>query len=471
MANKFSDVLQMIHNTQIRTAIEKMGGLCGLLPTSVQGTAGVLTSNLVGDVTGDVTGASTELVSGTAPVNAFAAVQTLTSSGALAAATHAVCTLTNDTTNIEEGKIITINATVYTFKATTTEAYDINIGASAAESLDFLKAAINASGTGDGTDYHAGTLAHPDVVATTNAATTQVIQAKIPGVTPNAYVTESDDAGWTWDGATMNSGTPGVTTAAATVTIGTRTYTVVDELSETAADAIVDQILAGANAAATLDNLKLAINNGDTEGTEYSTGTVVNADVTATYNTDTTQKVVAKTKGVIGNLIASTETLANTAWGAATLAGGVDGTVGTAGQTIIDGSVLYITETANTIADDNWKYAPLQNFTNTVGTGVTMAGLVDMGEGDFDADVIFLNGAVACTLTDWTPTPGRTYYIECIDSTADPVLTLTSGITINSTGNDKMTFPDADDSIMLKCVSATRMVIISNNGSVTLATA
>jgi len=421
------------------------------------------------DLVVNIEGYTTKLLAGTAPSNAVKAVQTLTSSGALAAATHAVCTLTNDTTAIAEGTVVTINATSYTFKATTTEAYDINIGVSAAETTDFLKAAINASGTGDGSDYHAGTLAHPDVVATTNGDTTQVIQAKIPGVTPNAYVTESDDAGWTWDGATMNSGTPGVTTAAATITIGTRTYTVVDELSETAADAIVDQVLAGANAAATLDNLKVALNAGATAGTNYSTGTVVNADVLATTNSDTIQVIEAKVAGVAGNAIATTETLANTAWGAAVMAGGVDGTVGAAGTTIVADGLTYTTYAANTIATANWRSMPQNVFSGAGTTGyITVTGAIDLLDGDFTDDVIFLDGSAPCTVAGWQPTAGRTYTFHCIESTNDPVVNLTSGVTLNTAADDIMTFEDADDTITIRCLSATRCVIIGDIGSVTL---
>ncbi len=300
------------------------------------------------------------------PVNAVGSAAKLTSSGALAPATHAVCVLTSDATNVSEGTLITIGSTVYQFLATTLAAYDINIGATAAESLDFLKAAINASGTGDGTDYHAGTLAHPDVVATTNIDTAQTIQAKVPGVDANTIATLEDDDHLAWDGATMNSGTPGVTAATATITIGTRVYTFVDELSETEADAIVDQILYGGAEADALDNMKLAINAGATAGTNYSTGTVVNADVTAGTNTDTTQVVTAKTKGVAGDLIAIDESLANTVWDdpAGTLGtevAGVDGTVGVANETCVDASYLYHCLAANTIADANWRRMTLGN--------------------------------------------------------------------------------------------------------------
>jgi hypothetical protein len=293
------------------------------------------------------------------PVNAVGSAAKLTSSGAMAPATHATTILTNDTTDIDDTKIITIGSTVYRFMTTIAQAYDVTRGSSAAESLDNLKAAINA-GAGEGTAYFAGTLAHPDFVATDNAATTQVIQARAPGDGKNGEDTLSDDVGWTWEGATVASGTGGVSTATATITIGTRVYTIVDELSETEAEAIVDQILYGGSEAIALDNMALAIDHGATEGTEYSTGTVVNADVVAGANTNTTQIIVAKVKGVIGDLIAIDETLANTVWDdpAGTLGtevAGVDGTVGVEFELCADSSYLYYATAENTIADANWR--------------------------------------------------------------------------------------------------------------------
>lgn len=298
-----------------------------------------------------------------APVDAVASAAKLTSSGEMAPATHAVSVLTSDATNVLEGETVRIGEIIYTFRATTVAAYDINIGVSAAESLDFLKAAINASGTGDGSDYHEGTAAHPYVVATTNTDTTQEIQAKIPGLAANSLVTTETSTHLSWADTTLGGGTgasvAGVTTAAALLTIGTRTYTFVDELSETAADAIVDQILYGANAAAALTNLKLAIDNGATEGVNYSTGTVVNADVVGGTLTATTLVITAKIAGVIGDLIACVTTGANFAFDDVTLGtevAGVDGTPGVKGQMGYDTGFLYICTDINTTADDssNW---------------------------------------------------------------------------------------------------------------------
>lgn len=105
-----------------------------------------------------------------------------------------------------------------------------------------------------------------------------------------------------------------------TVTIGAQTYTFVATLVG------ADDVLIGATVSDSLDNLIAAINNAAGEGTLYGTGTVLNADVTAAVGSladsmDVTSKVV----GVAGNSVATTETLTNGSWGAATLQGGSAG--------------------------------------------------------------------------------------------------------------------------------------------------
>ena len=195
--------------------------------------------------------------------------------------------------------------------------------------LDNLKLAVNA-GAGAGTNYSTGTTAHADVIATTNTNTVQTFVARTIGTTANALATTTTLANYAWADTTFGGGTgnsnPGVATTAATVTINGRAYTFVQELTETSgASAVVDQVLHGGTTAIALDNLKLAINHGATEGTNYSTGTVVNASVTAETNTDTTQVVQAITAGTAGNSITVSETLTNGTWGVGvtTLSGGL----------------------------------------------------------------------------------------------------------------------------------------------------
>lgn len=116
-----------------------------------------------------------------------------------------------------------------------------------------------------------------------------------------------------------------------TVTIGSRVYTFVEALTT------ADQVLIGAAAADTLDNLKAAVNGDAGEGTTYGTGTEAHADVDATTNTDTTQLFVAKTVGEGGNAIAKAEDSDHLDWdgAGAFFTGGVNAT---ANQVLIGAS-------------------------------------------------------------------------------------------------------------------------------------
>lgn len=106
-----------------------------------------------------------------------------------------------------------------------------------------------------------------------------------------------------------------------TVTISNKQYTFKTTLSSPAQ---ANEVLIGANVAASLDNFKIAVNAaGGTEGTEYSVGTVAHSDVTATTNTNTTQVVEARQYGTAPNALATSETCATGSWTGTTLSGGV----------------------------------------------------------------------------------------------------------------------------------------------------
>jgi len=254
------------------------------------------------------------------------AKSTLTLNTVITPGSHAESVVTANT--IIDGDTLTIGTTVYTFKTALstgpTVAYEVLIGGSDAVALDNLKLAINA-GAGIGTNYSTGTVAHPDVVATTNADTTQKVVARVPGTAANAKATTSTGGTLSWPDTTLGGGTgasnPGV--APETATIGGKTYSFLDVLSETnGAAAIVNQVLFGSDTASALDNFKSAINATAGAGTTYSTGTTANANVTATTNTNTTQLCVAIVGGAAGNSIATTETMAQGSWTSTVMVGG-----------------------------------------------------------------------------------------------------------------------------------------------------
>jgi hypothetical protein len=106
---------------------------------------------------------------------------------------------------------------------------------------------------------------------------------------------------------------------AQTLTIGTRVYTIKAALGTAA-----DQILLGANAAETIDNIVAAINLSGSAGVQYTASTPENTQVSADATSTTTLKITARTAGVAANSIATTDTITNASWTGATMAGGVD---------------------------------------------------------------------------------------------------------------------------------------------------
>lgn len=114
----------------------------------------------------------------------------------------------------------------------------------------------------------------------------------------------------------------GVFSNTETVTIGDTTYTFVSALS--AGPTVPYEVLIGASAAASLDNLKSAVNGTAGVGTTYSVGTEAHPDVTATTNADDSQVFEAIEVGTAGNAIATTSTAADNAFGATTLGSGED---------------------------------------------------------------------------------------------------------------------------------------------------
>jgi flagellar hook protein FlgE len=151
-----------------------------------------------------------------------------------------------------------------------------------------------------------------------------------PNTTTNVELTMNlDAAGAAQATATGTLTATGNAINGDTVTIGGTTYTFVTTLSTL--PTVPNQVHIGATEAATLANLVEAINGGANQGTDYSTGTVANASVTASPAAPTTSvTLTAKTAGSAANNIATTVSLMPTstfgaAFSAATLTGGVDG--------------------------------------------------------------------------------------------------------------------------------------------------
>jgi hypothetical protein len=138
-----------------------------------------------------------------------------------------------------------------------------------------------------------------------------------------------------------------------TVTIGDVVYKFVTALTDPAQPY---EVLIGASAAASLDNLKSAINGTAGAGTTYGEGTEAHPTVIATTNSDTAQTIHSRRYGTVNNTLATTETTDNGSWADTTLGGGTGasnpGVDTTTATFVIDGESYYFTtELSETIGE------------------------------------------------------------------------------------------------------------------------
>jgi hypothetical protein len=138
-----------------------------------------------------------------------------------------------------------------------------------------------------------------------------------------AVIDESDPIDTTYIAADFTFATGELTLTAnptdtETVTLGSITYEFVDTLAS------ANDVLIGADADESLDNLAAAINGAAGEGSTYGTGTTANTAAGAENLGGNQLRATAAAQGTAGNSVASTETLADGSWTGATLAGGAD---------------------------------------------------------------------------------------------------------------------------------------------------
>ena len=238
-------------------------------------------------------------------------ILTLTGNVTGSVAATEILTLTGQPLDTET---VTIGIQVYTFQTVLVDAADnVLIGATASDSIDNLIAAIT-GGAGAGTLYGTATVTNADVTAAVGAGDTMDITALARGIAANSLDTLEGLTNGSWGAATMSGGIDGDI-----VTIGTQSYTFnAATLVDTA-----DNILVGAAATDSLDNLIAAVNSAAGEGATYGTGTVANVDVTVAAGAGDTMDALAIALGALGNVIATTDVSANASWGNATLQGGV----------------------------------------------------------------------------------------------------------------------------------------------------
>lgn len=212
------------------------------------------------------------------------------------------------TDQVSADESFVIGSTTYTFKAVADEAGEIAIGVDEATTKLNIVAAIN------GTDLI--NSAHPDVSAAAFDGDACVITALVGGTAGDLITFTEDITNGSVDGSDVLGGT----TAGADCT---------------AANADGDLI-------------------GADEGTTYA----------MTQGTGTSVNVTAATKGTSGNSIAVSETMAHGTFGSeiTTLGdttAGVDGTIGNKGDVKFDSSYMYLCTANNTVAGANWARAAI----------------------------------------------------------------------------------------------------------------
>lgn len=211
----------------------------------------------------------------------------------------------NTSENFANGDEVVIDDVTYTFvTALTTDPaevpFEVLIGVDANTSLDNLELAIEA-GAGAGTVYGTGTTAHPTVTASV-AGDVLAATAITPGTGGNAIEVSTDAAEAAWGDTTLAGGTT------ETFTIGSEVYTFKAEGFATE----TNDVEIGADAAATITAAIAKINATHTQ-------------VTAAETTGDALIVTAidGITNAVGTAIATTETCAQCAWGATTLADAV----------------------------------------------------------------------------------------------------------------------------------------------------
>lgn len=218
-------------------------------------------------------------------------------------------TLTIDTIPTA-GDDMTIGTKVYTFVAIGAAAVDgdIEVAAALGDAQDNIVAAVNGT---DGIN-----VASEFVTMGAFAANDAVLTALVGGVAGNAIDTLT------------------------TFTAGTNVFD--------------DTVLGNTTAGTDCTNI-----NG---GTELVSEIAANGTEPVTAAGTNVVTLTATVRGTLANAIDTLETMANGAFAAVTLLGGINSTVAEAFQTLYDGNFLYLSIADSTISTANWRRITLSSF-------------------------------------------------------------------------------------------------------------
>jgi hypothetical protein len=210
-----------------------------------------------------------------------------------------------------------------------------------------------------------------------------------------------------------------------TVTLGDEVYTF-----KTALTPAANEVLIGGSASASIDNLIEAINDGFVTGsTTVGTGTDANEKVSAFAGSGDTMLVRAKA-GYTSSTLASTETGANTSFGAATLSADTVATIIDWYVALIGASALEVTETDGTTkldidgtdAGDLFFFTLSDDLTfvdNTPDPGIaTDLAAVNLYDNDWYCLLIDSNSAAEiAAAAAWVQSNTKIFVCQTMDST------------------------------------------------------
>jgi phage tail sheath protein FI len=211
-----------------------------------------------------------------------------------------------------------------------------------------------------------------------------------------------------------------------TVTLGAKTYTFQTVLTN-----VDGNVLIGATASDSLDNLVAAVNLGAGSGTAYAAATTAHPTVGALAGVGAARTFYALVGGAAGNALASTETSTNASFAGATFSGGVAAAARTAtltGTATVGGAnaarisaatinrttgVLSITFVARTIGTNNGPGT--NSITVDYDSGGALQTITDNGAGIFTGTtaggttitgtINYATGALSITFTGGTDQP------------------------------------------------------------------
>tara|TARA_R110000822_G_scaffold120633_1_gene254107 strand:- start:2016 stop:2939 length:924 start_codon:yes stop_codon:yes gene_type:complete len=111
------------------------------------------------------------------------------------------------TANALDTETVVVGSITYTIRDTIAAANDVLRGASSSATLSNLVAAIMATPSSSGVEYHADTVINPDAGAQVFTGDTLLAYGKLGGTADNAVATTTTVTGGSWNFATLHGGT------------------------------------------------------------------------------------------------------------------------------------------------------------------------------------------------------------------------------------------------------------------------